>query len=1020
MSQSVITNAFEQLKAQQAANGSILVLDTFVFANVPGLDVNLPISRDESWPADDYIVHRQDVGKTGMVNANAVSYSAILGADVGDFEFNWIGLVSSSSNTVCMIVHAPVQKKIKTAAGQQGNVLTRSFLMEYNGASEQTQIITPVDTWQIDFTARLNSVDERIRRENIDVYGDASFIDDGFLVAKSGQNYSVKRGSGYIAGLRSTLIADQVLAVAQRPSKIWADVCWRGTLTSTWDTLCKITVAETLSNYYENGEQHYVYPVAQINADGTVSDLRKVSISHDVAQLSPGKNTLPYFDEQARLKQSSLSPYARGMLGKGSQDDVLSYLGLQDVESSLPNTLFTNHSRTVAVKLPLLFKDHDAVKAQNSGATYLYPQGFAVTGGKIYLSYTIEPKQTRNVLVQYSESGVYEGYFYVENGGYGVVSEGLVVTTDYGATHAFVGSSNGILKQYLITGAAFGSTLQLVSDHDVGMYNQFGYRKGRWIVEQNKPELGQAITRTVLAMFDKNFNFVGQATLPLHDSGYITATTNAYAPLFNKRQGIALGDGYIACSYGGYFADGAAEGANQHQGVKVFSPDGVKLQESMLYPQKMIDILKSQGITATRIENEAVTCSDSGDHLFSMYVHQERGNAEAYSEGILIMKEFAAGASAIDFRSAACVSPGFNMDHASIGVFPRGAKGLVNPVTGAVFSTLNDVLTYMQNTSQKNFEISTSSTPIKDIAGTDIPTSTLVKIKNVNNRTFHVAYEREEGGIRYTIGTSDSSGEFVFIRQREATWSNVLTLANKKKGEDQYNRILAASKTGADSNADKILVIDQQSVDGSNILVIGGGSSIFKSANLIDFATNPDANATGGIKRWRIDTLGNFRPYEDNLYSLGQASARPKEVFSATSAISTSDRNYKDDIVILSDAEKRIGKKLLGMVMRYKFKDAIKEKGNDARYHFGLIAQEVQAAFEAEGLDAFEYGALCKDEFPDEYEPVMDTRMVVDNDGLLVMEEYDTGEKKVIKQGGTILSVREGELQFLMLAACHG
>ncbi len=48
-----------------------------------------------------------------------------------------------------MIVHAPMQKKIKTATGQQGNVLTRSFLMEYNGASEQTQIITPADTGRL-------------------------------------------------------------------------------------------------------------------------------------------------------------------------------------------------------------------------------------------------------------------------------------------------------------------------------------------------------------------------------------------------------------------------------------------------------------------------------------------------------------------------------------------------------------------------------------------------------------------------------------------------------------------------------------------------------------------------------------------------------------------------------------------------------------------------------------------------------------------------------------------------------
>ncbi|WP_256765811.1 phage tail-collar fiber domain-containing protein, partial [Klebsiella quasipneumoniae] len=182
MSQTVITSAFEQLKAQEAANGGVVILDEFVFANIPNLDITSPIDRGEGLPEEAMIVHRQAVGKTGMVNNNAVVYSVVMGADVGDFEFNWVGLVNKANNVVAMIVHAPMQKKIKTATGQQGNVLTRSFLMEYNGASEQTQIITPADTWQIDFTARLGGVDERIRCENIDIYGEASFFGDGFLV----------------------------------------------------------------------------------------------------------------------------------------------------------------------------------------------------------------------------------------------------------------------------------------------------------------------------------------------------------------------------------------------------------------------------------------------------------------------------------------------------------------------------------------------------------------------------------------------------------------------------------------------------------------------------------------------------------------------------------------------------------------------------------------------------------------------------------------------------------------------
>lgn len=274
MSQTVITTAFEQLKAQQAANGGVLLLDEFVFANVPNLNISDPIDRAESWPDASQIVYRQAVSKTGMVNSNAVVYSVVMGAEVGDFEFNWVGLISKASNTVCMIVHAPLQKKIKTASGQQGNVLTRSFLMEFDGASQQTQIITPADTWQIDFTARLGGVDERQRLENIDIYGMAGFLGNGWQVIKNGGAYTVKQGVGYIAGLRTELLADQFITVKDKPSKVWIDACWRGLLTSAWGVVSKITVAPALANYDDNGERHYVFAVAEIAADGTVTDLR--------------------------------------------------------------------------------------------------------------------------------------------------------------------------------------------------------------------------------------------------------------------------------------------------------------------------------------------------------------------------------------------------------------------------------------------------------------------------------------------------------------------------------------------------------------------------------------------------------------------------------------------------------------------------------------------------------------------------------------------------------------------------
>lgn len=322
MSQTAITLAFEHWKAQQGATGEAVVLDEFVFANVPGLNPDTSIDRNEALPPVEQIVHRQPVTRTGVVNENGVVYSAVLGADVGDFSFNWIGLRNKASGILAMIVHAPVQQKLKTAEGQQGNVLTRSFLMEYNGAQAETGINTPAETWQIDFTARMAGMDERQRLENVDIYGAAAFFGDGYLVGKTGNQFFVTKGTGYVAGLRTSLAANQNITVTAKPVKVWLDVCWTGTLTSVWNVQRKITVAENLADYVQNGEQHYVFAVASIDVNGNITDLRpKGSLNEQQASSD-------FLRKDANLADVKNKAESRKNLGLGelailSRGDVL-------------------------------------------------------------------------------------------------------------------------------------------------------------------------------------------------------------------------------------------------------------------------------------------------------------------------------------------------------------------------------------------------------------------------------------------------------------------------------------------------------------------------------------------------------------------------------------------------------------------------------------------------------------------------------------------------------------------------
>lgn len=128
---------------------------------------------------------------------------------------------------------------------------------------------------------------------------------------------------------------------------------------------------------------------------------------------------------------------------------------------------------------------------------------------------------------------------------------------------------------------------------------------------------------------------------------------------------------------------------------------------------------------------------------------------------------------------------------------------------------------------------------------------------------------------------------------------------------------------------------------------------------------------TNGNLRAIFPDNGGFRPATDNTQVLGTSAFRWSVVHAATGAINTSDERLKADIRELSDAEARVAQAIKGMVRAYRFRDAVAEKGDGARWHFGVIAQEVAEAFAAEGLNPFDYGVVCFDQW-DEQDEQMD------------------------------------------------
>jgi hypothetical protein len=121
-------------------------------------------------------------------------------------------------------------------------------------------------------------------------------------------------------------------------------------------------------------------------------------------------------------------------------------------------------------------------------------------------------------------------------------------------------------------------------------------------------------------------------------------------------------------------------------------------------------------------------------------------------------------------------------------------------------------------------------------------------------------------------------------------------------------------------------------------------------------------NKASGLRFIDYQSTRNITPYNvefnvdsDNIINLGASNARFDDIYATNATIQTSDQNEKQDIAELSEAETRVAVACKGLLRKFRWKSAVEAKGDEARTHFGIIAQDLQAAFEAEGLDAGDY-----------------------------------------------------------------
>ena len=135
----------------------------FILANVPHSDPTAPVDPDEVMPTAEQIVFDEPITRKASITPDEVVFSQIMLSDVGDFDFNWIGLATDDS-TLIAVVYTPLQHKQKYEGVQVGNTLTRNIVLKFANAAEALDVHIAPETWQFDFTDLIHIEVEKANR----------------------------------------------------------------------------------------------------------------------------------------------------------------------------------------------------------------------------------------------------------------------------------------------------------------------------------------------------------------------------------------------------------------------------------------------------------------------------------------------------------------------------------------------------------------------------------------------------------------------------------------------------------------------------------------------------------------------------------------------------------------------------------------------------------------------------------------------------------------------------------------
>ncbi|MBJ8810952.1 tail fiber domain-containing protein [Citrobacter koseri] len=206
------------------------------------------------------------------------------------------------------------------------------------------------------------------------------------------------------------------------------------------------------------------------------------------------------------------------------------------------------------------------------------------------------------------------------------------------------------------------------------------------------------------------------------------------------------------------------------------------------------------------------------------------------------------------------------------------------------------------------------------------------------------------------------------------------------------------------------ITVERYSVFGNFIQTVKAASTVpggyrryITSAGVVspwiqEFVSGTTLSTTGTIDFAGGTVSGHLSPNTAASKNLGGASLPFNNIYVQNAPVVVSDKNYKTDISAISD--KVLDAWATVEYSQWKLKAAVAEKGEEsARFHVGIIAQEIKEKFELAGLDATQYGILIHEK----WDAAEASPASYDENGNLVSEEV------LAKDAGEIWMVRMEE-----------